>query len=231
MAGGGDLLTEAQLDRAIVWDGPLTERNPLKHTIGAIGCDLSSVNDHTGIVAIEGSHAERKLRVARVIDIRPPVRFESVRDGIFRLARQFNINAVYLDSWQGLRLSEELTAAGLTVVPQQQTGLLATRQAEALLQAFGDESLQFYSGGDGDLLIDDLRRARITERPYGHAISLPRNSFGHGDRLSALLQCLPACLESLGAPGLCPLCPTGRRNSRGIPLCWCDSRGNQVYWP
>ena len=54
---------------------------------------------------------------------------------------------------------------------------------------------------------------------------------GHGDRLSALLQALPACLESLGRVGLVPVVPDGPTNRHGVPLQWCDSVGNQVYWP
>ena len=68
-----------------------------------------------------------------------------------------------------------------------------------------------YRGGDGDLLIGDLYKARVVEKSYGHKIELAEDENGHGDRLSALLQACRRALSRWAALGWCPLCPTGRR--------------------
>ncbi len=228
---GGDLLLPEQIEKSIRWDSPLWERDGQRHSIGALGVDLGLAGHHSAVVVIEGSHRDRFLRVARVVDIRPPTRLEMVRDTIFRLAKQYDISAVFLDAWQGIRLAEELTSMGFIVVAEHQSGPILVKQSNALLQVFQDELLELYRGGDGDLLIGDLYKARVVEKSYGHKIELAEDESGHGDRLSALLQCLPECLESLGRAGVASVVPAGPTNRHGTPLQWCDSSGNQVYWP
>ena len=220
-----------QIEKAVKWDSPLWERDCQRHSIGALGVDLGLAGHHSAVVVIEGSHQDRCLRIARVADIRPPTRLEMVRDTIFRLAKQYGISAVFLDAWQGIRLAEELTSMGFTVVAEHQSGPILVKQSNALLQVFQDELLELYRGGDGDLLIGDLYKCRVVEKSYGHKIELAEDENGHGDRLSALLQCCRRVLSRWAAPGWRPLCPTGQRNSRGVPLEWCDARENQVYWP
>jgi hypothetical protein len=195
---GGDLLSTAQVEKQIIYDSSLPSDDP-QWNIGAIGVDLGLAGHHSAIVALSGSQRERKLRVARVVDIKPPVRLEFVRDTIVRVARQHKIYGVFMDAWQGIRLSEELRDMGFVVVAEHQNGAVLTKQAGALLQCFQDELLYLYKGDEGgDLLIRDLNRARIVEKSYGHKIESDVDEFGHGDRLSALLQCLPAMLEALG---------------------------------
>jgi hypothetical protein len=228
---GGDLLLPEQIERAIKWDAPLLRRDGDQHTIGAIGVDVGLSTHHSAVVAIEGSHRDHYLRVARVVDIRPPTRLEFVRDTITRVAKQYGITAIFMDAWQAMRTAEELTSMGFTVVAEQQTGSVLVKQANSLLQSFQDELLQLYRGHDGDRLIGDLYAARVVEKTYGHRIEFAEDEYGHGDRLSALLQALPACLESLGNVGAAPVVPDGPTNRRGIPRVWCDEIGNQVYWP
>ncbi len=197
---GGDLLSTDQIERAVIHDSPLW-RNDGWATIGAIGVDLGLAGHHSSIVALEGSQRTRKLRVARVVDFKPPVMLQFVKDAIIRMARQYNSYAVFMDAWQGIRISEELSSLGFTVVAEHQNGAILTKQAGALLQCFQDDVLQLYKGDEGgDLLVRDLYRARIVEKSYGHKIEFDEDEYGHGDRLSALLQCLPAMLEYLGAP-------------------------------
>jgi hypothetical protein len=193
---GGDLLSPAQIEKAIKWDSPLDPASGWS-TLGALGVDLGLAEHHSAVVALDGSHREQRLRVALVKDIPPRTPLERVRDIIIGMAKEYRTTSVYLDAWQGIRVSEELAAAGLRVVPEHQTGPILTRQAGALLQCFGDDILELYRGGDGDLLIRDLYQARIVERSYGHKIEMDVDEFGHGDRLSALLQCLPEALEAL----------------------------------
>ena len=131
-----------QIEKAIKWDSPLCERDGERHSIGALGVDLGLAGHHSAVVVIEGSHRDRCLRIARVADIRPPTRLEIVRDTIFRLAKQYGISAVFLDAWQGIRLAEELTSTGFTVVAEHQSGPILVKQSNALLQVFQDELLQ-----------------------------------------------------------------------------------------
>ncbi len=200
IAAGGDLLSPAQIERAVKYDEPLYGDDGWAN-LGAIGVDLGVASHHSAIVVLQGNQREMKLRVAKVVDFRPPVMLQFVRDTILRMVRQYRITSVYLDAWQGLRIAEELKALGLAVYAEHQNGAILTKQSGALLQVFQDDLLQLYRGDEGgDLLLKDLNGARIQEMSYGHRIVSDEGPDGHGDRLSALLQCLPGMLESLGGP-------------------------------
>lgn len=181
--------------------GPLLERNKQNHLICGLGIDGTVSGHHASIVVLAGSHREQKLRIARVIDFPPPVSLTMLRDEIVRWAKHYWTPFIACDPWQLIKTAEELTAAGFKVQCQHQTGNVLTRQAAALLEVFRDGTIELYRGDTGaDLLIQDLYSARVVEKSYGHKIELAENEHGHGDRLSALLQILPTCLEARGHP-------------------------------
>ncbi len=70
---GGDALPPDSIERSIVHQGPLLERNKQNHLICGLGIDGAVSGHHASIVVLAGSHREQKLRIARVIDFPPPV--------------------------------------------------------------------------------------------------------------------------------------------------------------
>lgn len=197
VAAGGDALPADAIERCIVHTGPQWQRVQHADTICAIGVDAAIANHHAAVVVLTGRHMEGKLRVARVVDLPPPVRLDRIRDEVQLAGNLFSTRCVALDPWQMMRVAEELTAAGYEVLAEHQTGNVLTRQAAALLQAVRDEVLELYPD---TLLLEDLYGARIVERSYGQRVELSANEHGHGDRLSAMMQVLPHCLEALGQP-------------------------------
>jgi hypothetical protein len=199
VTAGGDALPSAAIEAAVLHDAPLPGGPKHRYPLGAIGVDVGLAAHHSAVVSVQGTYVPPRLRVARVIDIPPPCRLEAVRDAVLEMAVCYDTRAVFMDAWQAIRVAEELRSAGLSVESQQQTGAVLTRQAAALTQCVADGLLELYrDGADGDLLVADLLAARVVEEPYGYKIELATNGTGHGDRLSALLQSLPAFLESLG---------------------------------
>jgi hypothetical protein len=197
VAAGGDNLPADAIAKAVVHTGPVFERWLDHFTIGGIGVDAGVSGHHAAVVVLLGSHTYQKLRVARVIDMRPPVRLDAIRDEVLHQAAWYGVKLISLDPWQMLRVAEELVARNLNVEAQHQTGQVLTRQAAALLEAVRDGTLELY---DDSLLLEDLYSAKIVERSYGHKVELTENENGHGDRLSALLNILPFMLEALGQP-------------------------------
>jgi hypothetical protein len=197
---GGDALSPDQIQRCIVYDGPLLQREPLYNIFG-LGVDCGLTTHHSSIVVLAGSYKEQKLRVARVIDMPPPVRLENVRDEIIKQALHYRTPFVACDAWQMMRVVEELLAKSFKVHSQHQTGNVLTKQSAALLESIRDGVLQLYRGDTGsDLLIEDLYGCRVVEKSYGSKLEYTENENGHSDRLSALAQVLPFALESLGHP-------------------------------
>lgn len=199
---GGDLLSPEQIRRSVVHGGPLWQRPDVQDfQVCGIGVDLAATGrHHAAVVVLVGSYRTGKLRTARVIDFKPPVSIGLVKDAILRMGLAYRTRAVFMDAWQGIRLAEELSSFGYDVTAQQQTGVILSQQAGALLQVFQDELLELHTGERDSvgLLLKDLLHARLIEKSYGHKVEFTETEDGHGDRLSAMLQCLPAMLRGLG---------------------------------
>ena len=196
---GGDALPSDSIERAILHDKALPEYGVEDYNFSAIGVDAGLTGHHCGIVVVVGEYFSQRLRVAKVIDMAPPIRLEAVRDQIIQLARLYRANFIAVDPWQMIRVAEELTHLGFHVTAAHLTGQVLTRQAAALLEAVRDGVLELYKGDVGsDLLIEDLYSVRVVEKSYGHKLEWPENENGHCDRGAALAGVLPFAVEALG---------------------------------
>lgn len=196
---GGDALPEEMIERAILHDKALPDYAIDDYTFSAIGVDAGLTGHHAGIVVVVGDHYTQRLRVAKVVDLVPPVRMEEIRDQIIALAKTYRANFIAVDPWQMIRVAEELTTLGYHVTAQHLTGQVLTRQAAGLLEAIRDGVLELYQGDIGaDLLIEDLYSVRVVEKSYGHKLEWPENENGHCDRGAALAGVLPFAVEALG---------------------------------
>jgi hypothetical protein len=191
---GGDALPAEAIEKCIVHSGACYRRENPPYNLSAIGVDAGLQNHHAAVVVLFGSYWQQKLRVAKVIDLAPPVKLEAIRDVVLSEAQRFKARFVAVDPWQMMRVAEELVRLGLIVEAQHQTGQVITRQAAALLEAVRDGTLELY---DDSLLIEDLYSCKIVERSYGHKLELLENEHGHGDRLAALCNVLPFALQAL----------------------------------
>lgn len=219
VAPGGDALSPDAIERAIVHVMPLLQRTP-DYEIAGIGVDAGLTRDHASIVVLVGRRSTQKIRVARVIDFRPPVTLGMLKDELVRQAKHYCTPAIFLDNWQLIRVSEELTAMGFLVQPEHQSGNVLTKQSAALLESIRDGVLELYRGDIGsDLLIEDLYSCRVVEKSYGTKLEYTANENGHGDRLSALAQVLPAMLEGLAGPAYRETIP---QSQPGIHPYWRD---------
>jgi hypothetical protein len=197
-AGSGDALPESDIRRAIVHDGPL--RVTVAPYGGAIaGLDLASTRDHAALVSVVLNLRTRKLRVA-CVDNWSPEQFggqipqEPIKSRILLLRTMLRLNTLFFDPHQCLRLAEELAREGFVMQPVKATGENLTRMATSVLEAFKDNAIELYAGGDGDLLISDLLDLQLAERSYGWRLDSARTATGHGDRATALALCLPDAL-------------------------------------
>jgi hypothetical protein len=203
----GDAFTEEAITATIAAEEPLYDA-PDNYNLAAIGVDAAAGGrHHAGVVVLLGDRRQRKIRVARVWDLAPPVRLENLKLIILRACEQYGVKFVAADSWQMLAVCETLEGLGLVVKAEQATGNVLVRQAESLLQVMGhdvtgrDAMLETYSdGADGDLLLEDLRGCRVVQKAYGHRLEFAENEWGHSDRLAAMVQALPWILEGMGAP-------------------------------
>ena len=88
-----------------------------------------------------------------MVYLAPPCRLERIKDEIILQGNLFHTRAVFCDSWEMLRVCEELTGMGFDVTAERATGNVLVRQAAALQQAFRDEVLELYPN---PLLMEDI---------------------------------------------------------------------------
>ena len=197
--GMGDAFPAEIVQRAIVHTAPFSAW-AAPYGCAVAGLDLASTRDHASLVALLLNLETSKLRVAVVDDWAPPaggkISQEAIKQRILYLRSTLRLTTIFYDPYQCLRLAEELTAEGFDMRAVTATSASLTKMATAMLEAFNDEKIELYSGGDGDLLIADLLNLQLVERSYGWRLDSARTAMGHGDRASALAQCLGPSLST-----------------------------------
>lgn len=112
---------------------------------------------------------------------------------VLALHQQFGLRRVVFDVWQAVLLSQILRRRGLKVSAQQLTSKLWDELARLLIGVYRESQLQIYPD---EILLSDLRRARIVEGPYGVKVESPRaTDAGHGDVLVGKLLALYGCRQ------------------------------------
>lgn len=116
-----------------------------------------------------------------------------VENVILALHRQFGLRRVAVDIYQGLQLTQNLRRQGLKVLSLQFTSKLWDELARLFISVYRESQLQIYPD---EILLSDLRRARIVEGPYGVKVESPRaTDAGHGDVLVGKLLALYGCRQ------------------------------------
>jgi hypothetical protein len=197
----GTGLNQSEIDRAVRLIGPASVK-PSYVTTTVIGVDLSYRRDHSGVVALGVDPHHHKIIVLDRARFNPrdfadgQIDFQAVKAKCCEFRDRFHCTSLRGDSFQAISLSQELARVGFHDVAVRPTNSVAKNQeATILAEVLREDMLRMFAG----TLVEDLRSARVVERPTGLAIVFPRNESGHGDEGQALLAALPAAHGDLMA--------------------------------
>lgn len=203
--GAGDALTEADIQAALVLDGPMYCYEDGHSFVGAF--DLGIKRDHSAFIVLACDHATHKIKLARCESWRPPdggeVQIGNVFDAIMLARRDFGMKGVLYDPWQGEYLAQSLREHGLMADPMPFIGQNLNLMATTVLECFRSRRIALY---DEPELLDDLRNLTVEEKPYGFRLQAARTAEGgHGDRATALAIGLPKATEVAALPLQSPI--------------------------
>ena len=201
-SGSGDALSESDIVAAV---DPDMSDQPARHEVCVAGLDLGLKHDASAFCIVAKSRAGQ-LRVLRVR------RWQAPKNGKLNLAeleatiledhREYRPRRVSCDPWQASYLLQRLRRAGVPTFERQQAGPRLVEQAMALVEAFTNGTIRI---PPHELLLSELRRARVEERSYGVRLTSDRDATGHGDIVSALSialaevkQCAPQIFDMTG---------------------------------
>lgn len=192
----GDALELADIEAAVKKDlGPLVEAELLDWHYLA-GLDLGTRRDHSAFVVLGRHRKSGRLRLAHcqswapnggsidLGDVQAAVKAADVR---FR-----RFAAVNYDPHQCDLLASQLRRQGVQMNEVPFVGKQLTAMASAVLETFRSRTIDLYPD---PLLIHDLQRLSIVERPFGFKLESVRDELGHADRATALALALLAARE------------------------------------
>lgn len=195
-SGEGDALDEADLRRCVTQPGPLSAEDYHKMSHGGMvaGLDLGATRDHASFLGVAVDYATHHLRLAFVHNWRPnpTIDLEEIYHTIVHARKEYNLRFVAFDPWQALSMAQRLEGEGVHMEQMPSVGQNLNRMACSLLECFRDHRIDLY---DDDLLIADLLRLTIVEKPYGFKLEATRDEDGHADRATALALCLPWAMD------------------------------------
>lgn len=195
----GDGIPYNLIERACILDGP--HPLPLKSThfyAGAV--DLGVRKDNASFVLFGVCPSMRRIEVARVENWSPQmfggaIDLPSVERRILELSNEFQSYWTLFDRHQGELMISRLRAAGINCLIWDSSPRSQHEMAVTLLESFQNETLALYKD---ELLISDLTKARIVERPsVGYKIEWPRDEHGHCDRGQCVASALPLLQSEL----------------------------------
>jgi phage terminase large subunit-like protein len=214
--GEGDALDPNWVEGAIKREKPILE--PLPGFSYILGLDASISSDHTSTVIIgtRKSSGTIPIHVARVRDWAPDrpvgaggaleVDLQEVQDTIREDAITYGLTGVLYDPHECRLSGQQLRKLGINAQPVDFVGKNLNKMAHALINGFRDSRIELYND---PLLVEDLLRLVIEERPYGMRLSATKDEHGHADRATAFAIVLPTALEIADLP---PTRPDGLGN-------------------
>ncbi len=206
-SGGGDALTEADIDAA--FDVSLRPvRRPEAGWDYVAGLDLGVSRDASALIVLgirnrdpsEPEVADHgRIRLAYHRRWKPSkgqkINLQEIEDALVSLHFQFSFRAVGYDPWEARHMAQRLGLLRLPMVELPPTSANLQRVATTLIEAFADRRLEIFEDAD---LRRDLRRLRVEERSYGFRLTSPRDEHGHGDSVSAFGSALLVATDLAG---------------------------------
>lgn len=192
----GDGLDWMDIEACTTLAGPMAEYSDQFYPFfGAL--DLGLKNDHAALIVLGIDVPAQRLRLARCHSWIPAqhdgqVKLAQVRETCLDVAKAFQLIAMVYDPYQCQLMAEDLAANGLQMIPCSFQAKNADRMAKAVLQVFRNRQIDLYHDR---LLMDDLMRIAIEERPIGYKITATRDDRGHADRAIALAMGVPYGVE------------------------------------
>lgn len=206
--GGGDALTEADINRAFSTDfAPMTGTEAGYQFCA--GVDLGLTRDCAAVVtlAVKTGGQSGIIRLANARLWRPKeqrggkVQIDDIEKYLLDLDAKFNIQAVGFDPWQAEHMAQRLEALTQHRRRNQRKrynslpwmrGLPPTasnlrQMATLAIESFQDGRMRLYFYPP---LKNDLHKLRVEEKSYGIRLVSPRDGTGHGDTFSAFANAL-----------------------------------------
>jgi phage terminase large subunit-like protein len=197
--GEGDALDAQLVEAAICRD--LTD-SPIPGYTYVGGFDAGITSDHAAWVVVGAKPNYPVVHVARVRDWAPnrpvgaggklEVDLQEVQDTIRADVQAYGITGVFYDPHECRLSGQQLRKDGINAQEVNFTGKSLDLMARSLLVAFREARIELYNDR---LLVNDLMRLTIVERPFGMRLSATRDENGHADRATALAIVLPIALQ------------------------------------
>lgn len=185
--GSGDALDPDSIEAACTLDGPVP--GYVRRYAPYLGfLDLGLKHDHAALVVLGMDLQTRRIRLASCQSWNPAhysgrIPLSLVRDECLRTANEFQLNGIVYDPWQAELMAEDLRAAGVRMRSYEFTSKHLSQMATTLLEVFNNRMIDLYRD---PLLLRDLSRLVIVERPQGFRLQSTRDADGHADRATAL---------------------------------------------
>jgi phage terminase large subunit-like protein len=195
VSGSGDALDPADVEAAVTLSGPMDARMPEWVYCG--GLDVGHKHDHSGFAIVARNRASQRMRLVQMFSWAPArggeVDLQNVEDIIVRLNETFRMSQVNFDPHQAAFLAQRLKKRGVRVNEVPFIGGYLTELASTLLEAFRARTISLYRD---ELLLKDLSRLVIVERPVGFKLESTRDADGHADRATALALAMLAARDA-----------------------------------
>jgi phage terminase large subunit-like protein len=118
-----------------------------------------------------------------------------VEQAVLRAHRAFDLKAVGYDPHQAALMSQRLELQKVRMQEMVFTGKNLDLMASTLLDVFRTRRITMF---EDKILLADLGKLCIEERPFGYKLTAIKDEFGHADRAIALSIALPLAVEQAG---------------------------------
>lgn len=192
-SGAGDALDPDDIKAAITQNGPMTARDDNFNGWTFIGgLDVGIKHDHSAFVVLGVKHGEARIRLAYCQSWKPPrggqVNLEAVETAILNAHTRMHLQRMLYDPHQAQHLAQRLRRRAIMCEEVKFVGAQLDRMATVLMEVFRTRVIDLY---DDKMLIKDLGRITIEEKPYGQKLSAVADAEGHADTATALAIALP----------------------------------------
>jgi len=205
-SGKGGAVDEASLNECFRLDGPLMEPEPGWFYVA--GLDLGISHDHSGVAIVGANRSEQRVRVAYVKGWAPSipndrgvfeVDCEAVEEACFRLGKQFKICWFGYDpAAGGSFMAQNLRRRGL---PMKEMTFASpanlSKMARSFVTMVKAGKLECYEDAEGRLRRDFGKFDIQYTVARGYRLVAVSDEYGHADVGTALVICLPMCVELL----------------------------------
>jgi len=194
--GDGDALDPADIEACCKLAGPVRFRAPGLEYVA--GLDLGIKHDHAGFVVLSIDWQERKLRLVLCESWKPSgprgeVDLAAVENAIRRAHDTYNLAGMIYDKHEAVYMVQRLREVGFPLLSFEfSSPKNRDEMARTLMSCTRNQTLELYRE---PLLLADLAKLSIVEKPYGLKLTAVRDEAGHADRATALAICLPSAMR------------------------------------